>query len=177
LVQLFQMKQVYVLRHAQKDTIGNLTQEGRESSKSLGKELPQFKIVIASDSPRTQETATLLTGISPKIDSRAGYFNAPKEVSDEINKQAKLNSNGFAGAYLSNKEIEGEVIKNAVGLLDLIFETLKKLDANERALIVSHEITIVPAAKLFTKNNTIQSFSYLSGYIIDENKKLTPFSL
>lgn len=57
------MKQVYILRHAQKDTIGNLTQEGRERAKSMQKGLPQFKIVIASDSPRTQDTATLLTGI------------------------------------------------------------------------------------------------------------------
>lgn len=98
-------------------------------------------------------------------------------MSDEINKQAISNSKGFVGAYLSNKEIEEEVIKKAEGLLDLIFETLKELNTDEKALIVSHEITIIPTAKLFTKNDTIQSLVYLSGYVIDENQKLTPFPI
>lgn len=98
-------------------------------------------------------------------------------MSEEINKQAISNSNGFVGAYLSNKEIEGEVIRYAKRLLNLIFDTLKELNADEKALIVSHEVTIVPAAKLFIMNDAPQSFAYLSGYIIDEDKKLTQFSL
>ena len=170
------MKQVYILRHAQKDNCGNLTQEGKDEAKLLQKSMSHFQIVIASDSLRTQETAALLTGVAPMIERRAGYFNAPKEVSDEINIKAISNPHGFAGAYLSNKKIEREVIKNAKGLLDLIFETLKELDDDEKALIVSHEITLVPSVQLFTKDKTIQSFAYLSGFIIDENKKFTLFS-
>lgn len=169
------MKQVYVLRHAQKNNDGLLTQQGRDTAKLLRRTLPQFKIVIASNSLRTQETANLLTGISPQIDLRAGYFNAPKQINDEINKQALVNPRGFIGAYLDNREIKDEVTKKAEGLIALVLEVLRKLNSEEKALIISHEITLVPAIALFMKNKNVLSFNYLSGFIIDDEKNLTFF--
>jgi broad specificity phosphatase PhoE len=170
------MKHVYILRHAQKDKAGNLTEEGKIKAEELQYKLPKFKLIIASDSPRTQETAILLTKIKPIIDSRAGYFNAPKEVSEEISIQSKSNKAGFTGAYLQNEAIREEVIAKAEGLIELIFETLEKLEPNENALIISHDITMVPAEKLLTKNFNTQSFNYLSGYVVDENRQLYPYS-
>ncbi len=171
------MKQVYILRHAQKDNLGNLTDEGRKNAKLLQNKLPKFKIIIASQYPRTQETAFLLTGAMPQIDFRAGFFNAPQQINKLINKEALTHPHGFVGAYLGNTDIAKEIEKNARGFVNLIHETLNSLGEDERALIVSHEITIVPAGKLFYNTFNIKSFKYLSGYSIDEYKNLTLISL
>lgn len=171
------MKQIYLLRHAQKDNNGELTSEGKEIAKSLQNKLPKFKFIIASDSPRTQETAFLLTGIHPQVDLRAGYFKTSQEISDAINKEAQVNPNGFTGAYLANSDIKEKVIKKASGLVDLIYDILNKLGTEEKALIVSHDITLVPTARLLNQKVSVQSFKYLSGYIIDEDKNFTLFSL
>ena len=167
------MKQVYVLRHASKDAEGNLTEEGKEKAKELQSDLPKFKIVIASESPRTQETAVLLTSVQPTIDKRAGFFNAPKEISDEINRQAATNPAGFTGAYLANNEIKEDVSNQAKQLEELVYETLEKLGSNEKALIISHDITMVPAEKLLTDKHGTESFDYLSGFIVDQDKRYT----
>jgi broad specificity phosphatase PhoE len=169
------MKHVFVLRHSQKDTNGDLTVQGIEEAKLLRKVLPEFNIVIASDSSRTQETAQFLTGVDPQIDMRAGFYDAPKKTSDEINIQAISNPFGFTGAFLGNEEIQDKIIEKAQELVNLIFETLDNLNTNENALIVSHDITMVPAVKIITNKLTVQSFKYLSGYIIDGDKKLTLF--
>jgi len=171
------MKLVYILRHAQKDRLGNLTDEGRTNAKLLKNKLPKFKLVIASDSPRTQETAELLTGTKPQIDHRAGYFSAPKKISEEINKNALIHPLGFVGAYLENEDISEEITKKAWGLVNLVHEILERLNREENALIVSHEITIVPAGKLFIKEFNLSSFEYLSGYTIDEDGNLNLLSL
>lgn len=171
------MKQVYVLRHAQKDDLGNLTDEGRDHAKLLQNRLPKFKIIITSDAPRTQETAFLLTGSKSQIDIRAGYFNAPQQINEAIHTEALRHPFGFVGAYLDNVDIAEEIVKKAHGFVDLIHETLSSIDEEEKALIVSHEITMVPAAKLFIKESDIKSFKYLSGYIISENNNLELLSL
>lgn len=170
------MKHVYILRHAQKDNSGKLTNEGIESAKLMRKKIPKFNIVIASDSPRTQETAALLTGLQPQLDIRAGYFNAPQQIGKEIDREALTNLFGFTGAYLANKEIEKNVTTQANALIALIYETLNKLSLNENALIVSHDITLIPAIRILDKKLTIQSFKYLSGFIINEDKMIQLFA-
>ena len=171
------MKQVYVLRHAPKyDTTGDLTEEGKGKAIDLQNKLPSFNLVISSDSPRTQETAILLTKIQPQIDRRAGYFNAPKEISDKINNQAKSHPAGFTGAYLDNEQIKEYVNNQAKELKDLIFETLEKLGSDDKALIISHDITMVPAEKLLTDGPYTKSFNYLSGYIVNGNKEFNRYS-
>lgn len=171
------MKQVYVLRHAPKDETGNLTKEGKELAVKLQSNMPEFHIIIASDSLRTQETAILLTQKNPIVDTRAGFYNSPKEISEKINIQAKTNPAGFTGAYLENQSIRNEVNNKAKELINLIFETLEKLQPDEKALIISHDITMVPAAKLLTSKFNTKTFQYLSGYIIDENKEFTPYAI
>lgn len=173
------MKQVYVLRHAPKDNnTDELTENGIIKARELQKILPKFNIVIASDSPRTQETATLLTGSKPTIDARAGFFQASPEQNFFINKQAESHPFGFTGAYLEYEDIKEEILNKARKLVDLIYETLERLGTDDKALIISHDITMVPAEKILTRKKPYtKTFNYLNGYIIDENKGLIRYPI
>jgi broad specificity phosphatase PhoE len=135
-------------------------------------------VIIASDSPRTQETALLLTGIQPVIDTRAGFLMASANQSDLLNNQAKLNPLGFVGALYEMQDLRVDVEKKAGELVDLINETLDNLSPNENALIVTHEITMVPAEQLLNNQKVelpIKGVPYLGGYIVEEDKKVTNF--
>jgi broad specificity phosphatase PhoE len=172
------MKQVYILRHAQKDgQAGDLTEEGREKARNIRSKLPKFSLVIASGSHRTQGTAKILTSIDQKIDARAGYFQTSLEQNLIIDKMARQNPLGFTGAYLDNEGIRENVKEKAKGLIELINETLNKLKDGQNALIVSHDITMVPAEQIMKHkevgvNN--KSFKYLSGFSVDEKGNLKP---
>ena len=175
------MKQVYVLRHAPKDNeTGELTEEGIEQAKNLRKKFPRFTIIVASDSPRTQETAFLLTGTRPAIDARVSFYQAPPDQSASILTQAPQHPLGFTGAYLDTQNIKENVIRKARGFITMINETLDKLEDGQKALIVSHDITMVPVKQLLDHqeigmNN--KSFEFLSGFIVDDKNNIRLFQL
>lgn len=174
------MKQIYVLRHAPKDNnTGELTNDGREKAAKLKDKLPLFEIVIASNSKRTQETAQLLTGVEPTVDARAGHFMGTPEQSILLNERAKTHTLGFTGALFDTPEVKEDVTKKAQELIDLIHEVISKLDDGGKALIVSHDITIVPAVQLLAHQQIgtpIKTFNPLGGYIVNENDGLTLFN-
>jgi phosphohistidine phosphatase SixA len=74
------MKEVYLLRHGEKDVAGSLTERGKRAAEAMRNTLPRFAAVICSGSDRTVLTAVLLTGKKPRIDRRAGYATAPADV-------------------------------------------------------------------------------------------------
>lgn len=174
------MKEVYVLRHAPKDNeTGELTDEGREEAKALKDKMPHFNIVIASNSTRTQETARLLAGVEPTIDTRAGHFMGTPEQSALLNERAKSHPLGFTGALFDTPEVRDDVKKKAEELIELIQEVRRKLDDDGKALIVSHDITIVPAEQLLTHTplgTPVKTFNPLSGYIVNEDDEVTLFN-
>ncbi len=61
----------------------------------------------------------------------------------------------------------------AVGLNRLIDETLARLSEDEQALVVSHDMTIVPAMVL--RGQSRISVNYLSGYVIGEGGVVSAF--
>lgn len=170
------MKKAYIIRHAPKDdATGNLTEDGKRKAKELGIKLPKFAVVIASDSARSQETALLLTGIEPIVDTRAGFLMASSAQSDLLNSQAKSNPLGFVGALYEMKELGVGVEAKARELVELINETITNLGQDENALIVTHEITMVPTQQLLNGKQVglpIKGVPYLGGYIVGEDKKL-----
>lgn len=175
------MRQVYVLRHAPKDNeSGELTEEGRVKAKAVGSKLPTFHKIIASPSARTQETAELLTGTQPHIDVRAGHFVGTAEQSELLKLQAQLHPLGFTGALFDTPEVQVDVRKVAENFVVLLRETLENLPDHERALIVSHDITIVPAEQLLRGQNmgtSVKTFAPLSGYIVNEKGEVEFYSL
>lgn len=170
------MKEVYILRHAEKEgNDGVLTQDGQLTAQKLKALLPVFMQVIASDSSRAQLTATLLTGMQPQVEEQAGFTMATPEKSDAINKiAAERNITFFEAAKLyGDSEVLNAIGQKAVGLNQLVDRTLSELNEGEAALIVSHDLTIAPAMVL--RGQPSQPVPYLSGYRIDDAGSVTKF--
>lgn len=169
------MKEIYVLRHAEKDASGELTKEGRRLAKRLGSVLPKFTVVISSNSPRTIETASQITGEEPTTDGRAGYYDTLQETSDAISKLAAERSISFleAAERYNNGELAEGIHAQAAELNSLIDETLTNLSDGERALIVSHDMTMTPA--LVLRDRPRPYVNYLSGYVIGDSNTVSLF--
>ncbi|HYH75148.1 MAG TPA: histidine phosphatase family protein [Candidatus Saccharimonadales bacterium] len=169
------MKEVYVLRHAEKDAAGELTDAGRQMARQLGGVLPEFTVVIASNSPRTIETATHLTASEPLRDGRAGYYQTAQEVSAGISRLAAEQSITFleAAELYNNGELADGIRAQAAELNDLIDETMGRLSDGEKALVVSHDMTMTPA--LVQRDQPRPLVNYLSGYVIRDDGAVSLF--
>jgi len=168
-------KEIYIIRHAEKDDKGTLTNDGRRAATTLGEKLPTFSTVISSESPRTQETARLLTGQKANVDARAGYYMAHPEKSDELNRIAKEQDIPFLEAviFFNDSEVLEGVENKAEQLNDLVEELLENLPEGAKAIIVSHDLSISPAMK--QRGIPMESIPYLGGYIIDANGNISTF--
>jgi len=169
------MKELYLLRHAEKNKDGELTEQDQIMASKIGALLPNFARVISSDSSRTRTTAFILTNKVPSTDKRAGFYAATQEKSDALNKlAAEKGITFFEAADLYN---DGELLKGirdqAEALNQLVDETLSALNDDERALIVSHDMTITPAMVL--RGQTRESINYLTGYIITDDGSVSRF--
>lgn len=173
------MREVSVLRHANwnfdKD---NLTDEGKQKCLGLRKKLGNFDIVIASNFDRNKETAKLLTGINPNVDERAGILKLTKEQNDKITELRQKHPLGVVGVIFSIPELIKPVRKAGQNLIELIKEIISKLPENGRALIISHDGTMVSAEKILKKDTfaSIERTYYeLEGFIIDSNLQMKEF--
>lgn len=171
------MKEVYVLRHAEKDENGILTERGRELAKRVGETLPQFAKIISSSSQRTQMTAALITNTNSHVDDRAGFYMTTQESSDAISQlAAEKGITFFEAAYVYE---DGALVKGindqADKLNQLVDEILNSLHDDEAALIVSHDMTITPA--MVSRGEPRQSIEYLSGYRIGEDSSVIKFDV
>jgi broad specificity phosphatase PhoE len=167
------MKQIYVLRHANKNKeTGELTDEGREKARELRNVLGLFNLVITSDKqPRLVETARLLTGEEPIIDKRAGIVYSSEEQHKKLGDLAKIHPLNHAGAMYEFPEFESLAIAIGKDLLSLISETFEKLPENGRALIVAQDAVMVAAEKHINKKpyqKLEKAYKPLEGFIIDE---------
>ena len=171
------MADVYVLRHAPKDNeTGELTEEGKAKAAELRGHMPNFDLIIASPSSRTQETARLLTGNEPEVDTRAGHFMGTPEQSDALNYAARLHPLGFIGALYDTPELKEDMIKKAQELVDLIHEASEKVTPNGKAVIFTHDIQMVPAKQLLDGREIgtpVETFDPLSGYIVNDKGEIT----
>lgn len=169
-------KNVYLIRHAEKDDQGTLTDRGRKQATELRSKLPHFTKVISSESKRVQETALLVTGEQPIVDSRAGFYMANPEKSDLLNKISKENNISFleAVAKINDPEVLVGVDNQATELNNLINESLAAMNDGESALIASHDLSISPAMQ--QRGVPLESIPFLSGYIIDEQGQIQIFN-
>jgi hypothetical protein len=169
-------KTAYLIRHAQKDDLGTLTDLGRKQATELRPQLPHFVKIISSESKRVQETALLATGVQPVVDARAGFYMATPEKSDLLNKIAKENNISFLEAVvkLNDPEVLAGVDAKATELNTLINETLATINDGESALIASHDLSISPAMR--QRGIPLESIPFLCGYTIDEKGNIQTFN-
>ena len=170
------MKEIYLLRHAEKDGNGLLTQAGEDEAKLLAKALPRFSSVFTSGSSRTIATAKLLSNTHSTPDIRAAYATAPQAESDAINKLASDKGLTFLEAAHEFGDIDVlEGIEMAARRLDgMIKEILDIGDNRQRSLIVSHDLSISPAMAL--RGVPLASIDFLDGFIISHNGQVQPFT-
>lgn len=166
------MKEVYLLRHGEKDTDGTLTEDGVQAAQVMGPILPRFVRIISSDTDRTTLTAKLLTGEEPHIDDRAAYATTSSEISNEIDILAKSHNISFldAARLYNNPEVLAGIDEQADALNTLIDQLLEELPENGKALIVSHDLTIAPA--MGSRNMPAASISPLGGYVISMDNEV-----
>lgn len=163
------MKEVYLLRHAEKDAAGVLTERGKRAAEAMHDMLPPFASVISSDSDRTILTTKLLTRKNPRIDQRAGYATTSLAVSNTINALASERNISFldAARQYNDPEVLKGIDKKAHELNMMIDELLNELGEDEKALVVSHDLTIVPAMGF--RGMPAESIDPLGGFIISLN--------
>lgn len=160
------MKAIYLMRHGQKDSNGHLTAAGKQAARELQPKLPHFNQVVSSGYARAMESAQLLSGQDPQVDERAGYPMAPQDVSDAINLLASQKGSSFleAAHEYNDAMVLADIRDQAHDLNGLIDELLAKIADGQFALIVSHDITIVPAVT--QRGLPFASIEPLDGYVI-----------
>ncbi|MBP9820549.1 histidine phosphatase family protein [Candidatus Saccharibacteria bacterium] len=158
------MKQIYILRHAQTNSAGELTESGKNVAIILAKKLPVFDVVVSSPHQRAIQTAQLLTGKMPKTDERASFYMAAQQNSDAINSLAKQKKITFFEAVqiFDNKDILKGMYSQANKLYEFINELLDQNGKN--ALIISHDFTICPTLQKWGRS--LVSLDNLNGAII-----------
>jgi broad specificity phosphatase PhoE len=171
------MKEVYLIRHAEKDPDGILTAQGEEAARALRDIIPAFAMVLSSGSSRTIRTAELLTGKKPVVDGRAGFSMSTQQKSDDINLIARQNNITFLEAAIkyNDSEVLAGVEAKAKELNELTSELLSNLEDDQKALIVSHDLSISPAVAL--DGVPLASIDFLSGYVIVSGKTPRPIDL
>lgn len=171
------MREVIVIRHANPDRVNDkLTDEGRKQCAALKPGLGSFALVISSPAGRTQETAALLSGKMPVADERAGTLKALPEFGPQIAELRKTHPFGVAGAIISIPDLREPLKQQGLALKELVEESLKKLKDGERALIVSHDGTMIALEKVLTNapfDEIAHTYGELEGFRLDVDMTLT----
>jgi broad specificity phosphatase PhoE len=172
------MKEVYVLRHANWDGKEDaLTEQGKINAEKCSTSLPDFAIVYSSPFVRTQQTAAILgKGIKPQIETAASVSQSPPEIRTQILERRSTHPLGIAGALFEAKEAHPALKIAGEALSQLIRQALDELQEGQKALIVSHDGTMVAAERMLTDDDFTRLLEYtygeLEGFTIDENLQL-----
>lgn len=166
------MKEIYVLRHTEKDATGALTDIGKDIAKELGDRLGTFDIIISSPKQRAVETARLISGMTPILDDRAGAIMLTPEETKNTHEQGASHLFGIAGVLFDNEVYRPRVLLKGKELAALIEETYNQLSDHARALIISHDGVMVAAYKVLTHDTSLKAaktFQPLQGFRVFGN--------
>jgi broad specificity phosphatase PhoE len=170
------MKSIELRRHAEKDANGLLTENGVKAAKNLGKTLDKFSKVFSSDSDRAKLTAKLLTGVDAQVDTRANMWVASEEKSAAINDLAARQGISFLEAipqYNDPEVLEG-TNSRADEFNTLIDQLFNELGKDERALIISHDLSIGLA--VIKRGVPVKAIAPLEGYVVYEDGSVKAIS-
>jgi broad specificity phosphatase PhoE len=166
------MKEITVLRHAEKDAGGNLTADGKAAAETLGERIGTYDLVYSSDSPRAIETAVLLSGNQPAVDPRAGAISLTPEEVRITHEQGKIHRFGIAGVLFDSKMYRPRIIAQGQRLATLITGMWNMLPPNGRALVISHDGVMVAAYMILMHKELVRAektFRPLQGFRITGN--------
>lgn len=173
------MKEIVVLRHGEKSG-DDLTLAGAAACKRLAQRIGVFDIALASPRNRAIQTAALVSRLSVTVDEQASVPGFPEVELKKLEDAQRSHPLGIIGAIWQNPVLVEDARIAGLKLLDLVQDTLVKLHQNERALIVSHDGTMIALEKLLAGESfeTVDhSFGPLHGIVIDENMQCRQFTL
>jgi broad specificity phosphatase PhoE len=167
------MKEVYLVRHADWNLTEDwLTEDGIKHTKNKSDRLPKFSRVYSSPLNRAQQTAELLSGQKPRVDDRAAIPQTSSEHGQQIAERRKTNRFGVAGALFEIPEIWPALQIAGSALNDLIRQVLTEVPDGERALIVSHDGTMLSAERILEHKpfNIPLDHTYgeLEGFVVND---------
>ncbi len=171
------MKEVVVIRHGEKEGDG-LTAQGIAKCRALAGRAGSFTLAIASPQQRAVQTAGLITGLPVKSDSRASVPAFPEREVKRLGAIQQTHTLGIIGAIWEEPALIEDVRIAGTKLLDLVYEVMNELLPDQRALIVSHDGTMVGLEKLLRSESfdTVDhSFGPLEGIKVDEEFRLENF--
>jgi broad specificity phosphatase PhoE len=171
------MKEVYVLRHAEWDgKEDTLTAQGKSGADKYSAYLPDFDLIYSSPFVRTQQTAEIISGVKPRIESAASVPQSPPVIREEVLERRKTHPLGIAGALFEAQEAHPALKFAGQALTQLIQQALDELQKDQKALIISHDGTMVAAERILTNIDLAepltQTYNELEGFIVDENLHL-----
>jgi broad specificity phosphatase PhoE len=171
------VKEVYVLRHAAWNGKSDvLTEQGKGDSEKCAAALPRFNIVYSSPFNRAQQTAKLISGAEPRISEAASVPQSPPEVRDQILTHGKVHPLGVAGALFDTEKAYPALERAGQALIQLIQRTLNDLEEDQKALIVSHDGTMVSTARILTgvafDQPLLRTYNELEGFVVDADHQM-----
>lgn len=173
------MSEVFILRHSKRDADGNLTEEGEVLARRIAAQLSHVSLAASSSAPRAKQTAAILFGNEPSVDTRAGFYASIEDRAKEISDYAEANGMSFieAAYKLNDGELAAGISEQATALDSLINEMLRQLPDDGSGLIISHGMTIAPAMAL--RGLEARLPDYVAGYRVqaDGTTSLYPIEL
>jgi len=174
------MKEVIVLRHGEKEG-DNLTPQGITACEELVKRIGHFDLALASPRQRTIQTAELVSGLAGlvKVDNRASVPGFPASELDKLEEIQRTHGLGIIGAIWEKPALVEDARVAGQKLLDLVKETVDNLAPDQRALIVSHDGTMIGLEKLLLQESfdTVDhSFGPIEGFSINEHLEVKRFA-
>lgn len=173
------MKQVEVRRHANYVPPDKLSDEGESACRTLSQSIGTLALIYSSPTNRGQRTAEVVSGRPPMIDPRAGTPKLPQDQRERIRELQQVNSLGIVGVLWSDPTLRSLAREAGEGLMSLIRQTLNELQDGERALIITHDGTMVAAEQLLSGDfeHADHTYKELEGYTVNESlqvQRLTP---
>lgn len=166
-----------MIRHGEKNG-DSLTPHGVTACKELAERIGAFTRAYASERHRAIRTAELVSKLPVIVDARANVPNFHDNVLRGLAKTQKTHQLGIIGAIWENNSLINNAREAGVRMQGLIEEVMKSLSDDERALIVSHDGTMIGLEKILRNKSfdTVDhSFGPLEGFTIDQNLNVRNF--
>jgi broad specificity phosphatase PhoE len=172
------MKQIVVLRHANWHGKDILTEAGAAACTAISASIGPFDLVLSSPTNRTQQTAILLSGQTPRIEVDANVPSFSEEQTKIISERRPSNPLGIVGVIREEEGLIATATAAGGHLVSLILRSFDQLNDNQRALIVTHDGTMAAAEQILMKESFEKidhSYLELEGYIVNDDLRVQRF--
>jgi broad specificity phosphatase PhoE len=171
------MKEIIVIRHGEKNG-DELTPESAVACDALADRIGSLNYAFASERNRAVRTAELVSRLTVTVDARANVPDFPDSEVDKLAGIQKIHPLGIIGAIWQDPSLVQDARDAGVRMQAMIKEVMEQLNDGERALIVSHDGTMIGLEKVLKGEafDTVDhSYAPLGGFSINQDLNLRAF--